>query len=130
VNGKKAFKFVSAIVPQFTDAAEASALFDYVQKRIRYVKDVVGVETISDPLTTLNRMVGDCDDKATLLATLLESVGYPTRFVMAGYHGSAYEHVYLQAFMHGHWVSMDACESQPMGWEPPDPTSYWLESVT
>lgn len=116
--------------PQFSDDAEARALFEFVRDRIRYVRDVVGVETLTDPAMTLRRMVGDCDDQSTLLAALLEAVGYPTRFVMAGYSGREFEHVYLQALLHGEWVSMDPTENrQPMGWEPPCPTAYWTERV-
>lgn len=115
--------------PQFTDDAESRALFEYVRDRIRYVRDVVGVETLADPVMCLRRLVGDCDDKSTLLATLLEAVGYPTRFVMAGYHGPDFEHVYLQAVIFGEWVSMDPTQPDPMGWEPPDASVLWIERV-
>jgi hypothetical protein len=115
--------------PQFDTDAECFALFEYVRDRIRYVRDVVGVETLADPVMTLRRMLGDCDDQSTLLATLLESVGYPTRFIMAGYQGSEFEHVYLQALIRDEWVSMDPTQPEQMGWEPPDATAYWIEKV-
>ena len=115
--------------PQFTDDAEVRALFEFVRDRIRYVRDVVGVETLCDPVMTLQRMVGDCDDQSTLLATLLEAVGYPTRFVMAGYNGPDFEHVYLQALAFGEWVSMDPTQPDEMGWEPPEATALWIEKV-
>jgi transglutaminase-like putative cysteine protease len=67
------------------------ALFEYVRDHIRYIKDPVGVESVSDPYYTLARMVGDCDDQAVLLAALYESVGFPTRFVIAGYNGADVE---------------------------------------
>ena len=115
--------------PQFSDDAEARALFEYVRDRIRYVRDVAGVETLTDPVITLQRMVGDCDDQTTLLAALLESVGYPTRFVMAGYQSREFEHVYMQALIHGEWVNMDPTQHEPMGYAPPDAVSIWIEKV-
>lgn len=115
--------------PQMNEDAEVSALFEYVRDRIRYVRDVVGIETLADPRMTMLRMVGDCDDQSALLATLLECVGYPTRFVMAGYHSRDFEHVYVQALAREEWVSMDPTERYPLGWEPPDPVVIWHEGI-
>lgn len=108
---------------------EARALFEYVRDTIRYVQDVVGIESLSDPITTLSRQVGDCDDQTTLLAALLESVGYPTRFVVAGYSSADFEHVYLQVLVNGQWIDADPTEHQPFGWAPPHPTAYYVERV-
>jgi len=60
---------------------------------------------------------------------MLESIGYPTRFVVAGYNGGGFEHVYLQAWINGRWISMDPTEPHPMGWEPPDATVIAAEAV-
>lgn len=108
---------------------EARALFEYVRDVIRYVQDTVGLESLTDPILTLQRQVGDCDDQTTLLAALLESVGYPTRFVIAGYHGSDFEHVYLQTLVNGQWIDADPTEHQPFGWAPPSPSVYYVERV-
>jgi len=115
--------------PQFSDDAESRALFEFVRDRIRYVKDVAGIETLADPAITLQRAVGDCDDQTALLATLLEAVGYPTRFVMQGYQTREFEHVFMQAFVNGEWVTMDPTQNAPMGWTPPDAVSTWIEKV-
>lgn len=116
-------------VPAKSELYEIEALFDFVLNHIRYTRDVHGVETLSDPRMTLLRQVGDCDDKATLLAALLQAVGYPTRFVMGDYGSGDFEHVYLQVFALGEWISLDATEHHPMGWAPPDPVKLWIENA-
>lgn len=110
---------------------EARELFQFVKNNVRYTKDVVGLETLATPLLVLQRRVGDCDDMATLLATLLESVGHPTRFVMGAYHGSPhYEHVYLQTFVNGEWIDADpSMPNYSLGDSPPDPSKLWIENV-
>lgn len=118
-------------VPAKDELAEISALFDFVLNHVRYTRDIAGLETLCDPRMTMIRQVGDCDDKATLLATLLECVGYPTRFVMASYSGGDFEHVYLQVFVphSGEWLDLDPTEHKPMGWAAPDATHFWIENV-
>lgn len=117
------------LTPEKDEISEVRAIFEFVRDRIRYTKDIHGVETLSTPDKTLAGMVGDCDDQTTLLASLLEAVGYPTRFVIAGYNGPDYEHVYLQAWVGGQWIGLDPTEPYPMGWEPPAPTVIAYETV-
>ncbi len=117
------------MVPAKDELAEVSALFDFILNHIRYTRDVLGIETLTDPRMTLQRLVGDCDDKATLLATLLESVGYPTRFVMADYTGQGFEHVYLQTWAFGEWLNLDPTEHERMGWAPPGVVNLWIERI-
>ena len=118
------------LTPEKDQLAEAQALFDLVQQGIRYTRDINGVETISTPLMTLQGRLGDCDDQVVLLATLLESIGYPTRFVVAGYnYPGQLEHVYLQALLNDQWVDMDPTEQYPMGWAAPRPVAYGVEQV-
>lgn len=75
------------------ELAEVTALQHFVRDRIRYVKDVDGVETLQAPPYTLKMQSGDCDDKAILLATLLGSVGYPAQFIALGFNGRDFTHV-------------------------------------
>ena len=84
------------MTPAQDDAAEVEAIYCFVRDHIRYTKDVYNVETLATPDKTLQMRVGDCDDMTVLLAAMLESVGYPTRFVIEGYNDDAmWEHVYL-----------------------------------
>jgi transglutaminase-like putative cysteine protease len=103
-------------------AGEINAIFLFVRDCIRYVMDVYDVETVHTPPKILEIGQGDCDDKSVLLACMLESIGYETAFVLAGYHGSDYEHVYV--FVRGHDVAMflDATEPEDAGWEAPNAT--------
>lgn len=117
------------LVPPKDELSEARAIFDMVRENVRYLKDVWNVETVTYPATTLKRRVGDCDDQVTLLCSLFESVGYPTRFVMTGYNTrDVFEHVYCQVLVAGQWVDCDPTEPQPMGYAPPNPVAYFLEN--
>lgn len=119
---------VTFMTPAQNDIAEVEALFAFVRDYIRYTKDVYGIETLATPDKTLEMRVGDCDDMTVLLATLLESIGYPTRFVIEGYQDSSlWEHVYLEVCLYGDWVPLDPTEMVSMGWQPPDPMIRWTE---
>lgn len=118
------------LTPERDQHAEARALFEFVRDHVRYVPDVWGVETIAYPLLTLRKKTGDCDDQTALLCALLESVGFPTRFVMTGYSGPDFEHVYCQALIDGQWIAMDPIDrSNAMGSQPLYPTRVYVERV-
>ena len=74
----------------------AKAIYDWVKKNIKYIKDITGYETIQSPEKTLEIGGGDCDDHAVLVATLLESIGMKTAFKVVGWNGD-YRHVYVIA---------------------------------
>lgn len=100
---------------------EIRVLFEYVRDRIRYTHDVAGVETLQTPPATIDLEAGDCDDKSTLLAALLASVGHRSRFVAVGYRQpNDYQHVYVEAAHEDQWIPMDATVARPFGWRPRD----------
>lgn len=119
-----------ALTPEKNALAEVTTLFEFVRDRIRYTGDVLDTETLATPDKTLALRAGDCDDKSVLLATLLESVGYVTRFVVAGYNfPGVFEHVYVSAMLSdGSFIALDPSESAGAGFEPPDPLVYFVES--
>jgi len=117
------------LAPELDQFSEAEALFLYVRDYVRYMRDPVGLESVAYPATTLQRMVGDCDDQSTLLAALFEAVGYPTRFVIAGYQRREYEHVFVEVFVNGQWFTCDPTEKHGFGWAPPSPLIEWKERV-
>lgn len=117
------------LTPEKDETSEARAIFEYVRDHIRYIRDIVNVETIATPDKTLQCQMGDCDDQSSLLASMLESVGYETRFVVAGYATHNPEHVYLQVYVNGEWVGCDATEQHPFGWEPPNPFVIYYENI-
>lgn len=101
---------------------EIGAVFSYVRDTIRYVRDIRGVETLQIPSVTMDIGAGDCDDKSTLLASLLESIGHPTRFVAIGYtRPGAYSHVYVETKHGARWMPLDATVLKPLGWGPRPP---------
>jgi transglutaminase-like putative cysteine protease len=96
-------------------AGEAAALTYWVRDHIRYVRDVNDVETVQTPLKTLDFGQGDCDDQATLLATLLQAVGFRTRFMAIKTAAlGPYIHVLTQAHVNRDWVPLETTED----WEP------------
>lgn len=99
--------------------AEVKRLHAYVRDEIRYLKDVRGVETVHTPEKVLELGQGDCDDKSTLLATLLETIGHPTRFVAVGFRPGHYQHVYVETKIGEKWLPLETTEPVPMGWRPP-----------
>ncbi len=102
-------------LPEKNWMAEAKAIHEFVKNKIRYVRDVRGVETLHTPPKLLQRKQGDCDDKSTLAASLLESIGHPTRFIAVGFTPYRYSHVYLETKIGKRWVPLETTEKWPIG---------------
>ena len=109
-------------LPQKDYFNEIRALFNYVRDSIRYTRDIYGVETVQTPQYTLEHRVGDCDDKATLLASLLESIGFETRFHAMGRKVGGICHVIVEVRnpVTGLWIPLETTQNVEMGWMPPD----------
>lgn len=97
---------------------EINALFEFVRDQIRYVRDIRDVETLHTADKVLELGQGDCDDKSILLASLLETIGHPTRFCAVGFTPDEYAHVLVQTKLADEWVSLETTEQVGMGWEP------------
>lgn len=108
-------------VPERDKLAEATAIFDYVRYNVKFRGDVFEVETLQTPIQTLTFMAGDCDDQVTLLNSLLESIGIPTRFaVIAQQDRSTWNHVYSQVYINGSWMDADTVRNVEFGIGPDD----------
>jgi transglutaminase-like putative cysteine protease len=105
-------------LPPKNYAAEIAALHGFVRDHIRYTKDVHGVEAVQYPDTTLDIGMGDCDDKATLLASQLGAIGHPSRFIAIGKAPGRYSHVFVQTLLGNKWVSLDPTMAVAAGWAP------------
>lgn len=117
-------------LPEKDYAAEVAALQAFVRDRIRYVRDPRGAEMVQTPKRTLEMRCGDCDDKATLLAALLESIGAPARFVAIGVGGGPYSHVLAEARVGSRWIPLEAIvPGVGPGWMPPDTTRLMVAHV-
>jgi transglutaminase-like putative cysteine protease len=81
---------------------QARAMFGFVQKNFEYVSDPVSDEYYKTAKETIyNGGALDCDDSSILLATLLQSIGIPARFVFVP------GHVYIEAWVNDKWYAMD-----------------------
>lgn len=94
---------------------EARTLLEFVRDQIRYVRDTDGLELLHDPATVLQIGAGDCDDKAILLASMLGSIGHPTRFIAVAFEPDNYSHVWVQDYLGGRWVDLEPTEPIPFG---------------
>ena len=112
-----------AAVPEKDYLGEVVALFQWVQRSIRYVRDPIGQELVTAPETLVQTRAGDCDDHAVMLAALLGSLGHRSRFVTIGFQADQperFSHVYLEAQPAGSdtWIPLDAIKKdRPAGWE-------------
>lgn len=89
---------------------ETQAIFEFVRDRVRFTDDPVGVEKLQGPRYTLHLMAGDCDDRATLVASLLRSIGISSRFRVVASSPQArgaFSHVYVVATVQGRDVPLD-----------------------
>jgi transglutaminase-like putative cysteine protease len=100
---------------------EIKALWAFVKNRIRYVRDIKDVETVHTAEQVLRQESGDCDDKAILLASLLESIGHPSAFWAIGTKADgSFSHVLvLTRLGPTGWFPLETTEPVDFGWTPP-----------
>ena len=85
---------------------------------------------VQTPVETLRVLTGDCDDKSTLLAALLESMGYATGFCALGFEGQPFSHVIALVRLGQGWCPLETIVPNiGMGWSPPTPTSRMVVYV-
>lgn len=97
---------------------EIKRLHAYVRDNVRYLRDINGVEVLQSPPETMRRGYGDCDDKAILLAAMLEAIGHPTRFVAIGKAPGKFTHVYVETRNGPNWIALETTEPVEAGWQP------------
>jgi transglutaminase-like putative cysteine protease len=100
---------------------EIKALFEWVQRHIRYTKDPFRVEVLHSARRLLELRAGDCDDMTILLGAMLEAIGHPVRLVLTGPDPGRpllFTHIYLEAHYQGRWIPLDATMPHAMGWAP------------
>lgn len=114
---RQALEIVAGL-PQRDYLPEVKALHAWVRDRIRYVHDIRGVETLHTPRFLLTQRQGDCDDKSVLLASLLESIGVPTRFAALGLTPDRLSHVLVEARIGTRWLPLETTEAVGAGWYP------------
>lgn len=93
-------------IPSHHYLQEAAAIGDFVRTHVRYVKDPVGTESLQAPdmmikmMTEVGYSMGDCDDMALLIATLLMSVGIQPYFRAIKYSDKSpsFNHIYVVVY--------------------------------
>lgn len=119
---RQALKIVELVASR-DQQREIATILQWVKNNIKFRGEYA--ETVQTPLVTLQLKAGDCDDQATLIAALLSSLGYKTRFSTVAADSSApwaYSHVFTEVFQRktGRWVSVDSTVPQSVpGWKPP-----------
>jgi predicted transglutaminase-like cysteine proteinase len=95
-------------------AGQARAIWDWFTRSVRFVRDGVGQEVITDAAWTIQNGFGDCDDMVVALRGLLGAVGIVTRTVTVATNAAApgkppqFSHVYLEAQLEdGRWIPLD-----------------------
>lgn len=112
---------------------KAQAIYDFVKGYVRFERDPFGVEMLQEPLVTLNRRAGDCDDHSILMASLYGSIGYPYAFKTIKAdprRPDDFSHIYAVVNVPGYgWKGADTSVGTAyFGWEPPGkyPSQLWL----
>lgn len=122
---------------------QVKTLHAWVRDNIKYLNDIRDVETLQTPDYTLQAGSGDCDDSASLLCSLLESIGRQCRFCAIGVRGAGFSHVSGQVLLGTRWINLEtivptlkeawsiypAGYPTPIGWFPPDATCIMLARV-
>jgi hypothetical protein len=100
---------------------EIKAIFEWVQRNIRYTRDPHRVELLHSARRMLELRAGDCDDMTIVLGAMLQSIGHPVRIVVVGPNPrrpQLFTHVYPEVRLRGRWIAVDAAAPHPMGWKP------------
>ena len=93
-------------IPDHHYLTEAWAIGTWVQKNVRYVRDAEGIEQVHAPDMLIRQIqeqgytMADCDDMATLCASLLISVGVQPFFRAVRYQDKSggYNHIYVVVY--------------------------------
>ncbi|MCM8804730.1 MAG: transglutaminase-like domain-containing protein [Candidatus Omnitrophica bacterium] len=118
-------------VPEKNFYKEIEVIFNFVKNHMRYTRDIYRIETIKTPLHHLKKIklrtisFGDCDDHSILVATLLSSIGYKTRYavIKTKYNNPmlTFNHIYVEVLepLSKIWISLDAtAKDKQMNWKP------------
>jgi transglutaminase-like putative cysteine protease len=103
---------------------EIKALFEWVQRHVRYTRDPSRVEVLHSARRMLELRAGDCDDMSIVLGAMLEAIGHAVRIVITGSNAArpdVFTHIYIEVLHRGRWLALDATMPYPMGWAPRTP---------
>lgn len=95
------------------DIGELRAVYEFVQGRVRYIRDPYGKDVYQSAEDTLEKYkTGDCEDLTILIASMVLSIGYPVAIKLASIGGEIWDHIYplagIPPEIPSKWVAMDA----------------------
>lgn len=105
------------------DVGELRAIYEWVQGRIRYIRDPYGRDIYQSASQTLEVKTADCEDFSILISSMVHTIGYPVALKLASISGDIWDHIYplvgLPPEAPTKWVAMDATlSSGRLGEEP------------
>lgn len=106
------------------DVGELDAIYQFVDGRVRYIRDPYQRDIYQSAIDTLNKFkTGDCEDQTILMGSMALTVGYPLSIKLASVDGKIWDHIYPLAGLPPEsptrWVAMDATlENGRLGIEP------------
>jgi hypothetical protein len=93
---------------------DPEALYEFLRERVVFQKDPSGLERVRNPIKLLGeigangRASGDCDDLATLAASIVFAMRLRPAFIVMGrFTGGRFEHVYYGVMDGGRVVPFD-----------------------
>jgi hypothetical protein len=85
-----------------------AAIYSFATKRVKYLNDILNVETLQSPIQTLKSRAGDCDDFAILISTLLAAIGIPSFLVLSSNRKDGlFNHIYNAVPLKGKLLFLD-----------------------
>jgi transglutaminase-like putative cysteine protease len=117
-------------LPARDEYSEVNAVFSWVLRHYRYLRDPRGLELVKSPevsdkeISERGAFQGDCDDVAAYLAALLSAIGYRVKLVVMSVpnRDGAFRHIYIKVFLpkQKRWLPLEATAPQkPAGWSAP-----------
>ncbi|MGH9780183.1 MAG: transglutaminase domain-containing protein [Candidatus Acidiferrales bacterium] len=121
---------ITAGVPERDWSGNVAALQAYVRDNIKFQRDPEQFELVQTPAKTIEYAAGDCDDKSTLLAALLASLGHPVQFIAVGFNGEPMSHVLVRTKIGDLWTPAETIlPGVPVGWWPSGVTSHYILKI-
>lgn len=117
-------------LPARDEDIEVNAVFEWVLRHYRYLKDPQGLELVKSPevidreISERGTFQGDCDDVSGYLAALLAAIGYKVKLVVMSMpnRDGMFRHIYIKVLLpkQKRWLPLEATAPQkPIGWSAP-----------
>lgn len=89
---------------------QLDTIYNFVARKVDFLKDIARVETLHTAETVLKNLYGDCDDKVILGGAMLKTLGYTLAIVYLDFLGGGmdYQHVYLYVVHNNRYIPFDA----------------------